>query len=450
MSKRILALTLTLIMAFGLVACGECSHEWTEASCTEASVCTKCSEVNGEPLGHNWNEASCSAPETCSNCGETKGELLPHSYGAWNVNDPDMTRSCTVCGDTETQPLDYKLVLNSALDGIWELYLNENGSNSFDAYSVVAASSVKFDSGICKMYIPKTDGSEITGIEEYLLEIAAVSYDDGTFNFSLVADDSSTMPAMYYTDEEWLVLGFGKDNFHILTKNQLERESLSGIWICPQGGELFYIDLQPDGSFTGEINGPVSGTWHPKPMVDSYDAWYTGFGIIYPQGDVYEAYSGEMWLCSLDMDVEDALRNNYASSITLYNLDGEWLGFEKLINMSLEELQTAQKENADKIVGTWVSDSMKRSGSDGTDSEESSEFSISFNADGSFTSNLPELADATWSYRGVEPNGNSLSIVFDVVFNDNESSLRIDNDDGSMYLSYNSKSAYHSGHFKMA
>lgn len=114
MKKTVLtALIVSLLLT--LVGCG-CEHEWSEATCTEAPVCTKCGESEGEALGHVWEAATCTEPETCKSCGTTQGEALGHTPGSWEydgeVDCLSDTQSaslfCASCGavvDTKTEPL---------------------------------------------------------------------------------------------------------------------------------------------------------------------------------------------------------------------------------------------------------------------------------------------------------------------------------------------------------
>lgn len=83
--KRVLALFILLFTFLMLFACGECEHQWTEATCT--------------------------APKTCSLCGETDGDKAPHAYGEWtetkaaSCNEKgSKTRTCA-CGEAETQEI---------------------------------------------------------------------------------------------------------------------------------------------------------------------------------------------------------------------------------------------------------------------------------------------------------------------------------------------------------
>ena len=45
-------------------------HEWTEATCTEPKTCSVCGETEGDPLGHDFSEASFFKRGVCSRCGE--------------------------------------------------------------------------------------------------------------------------------------------------------------------------------------------------------------------------------------------------------------------------------------------------------------------------------------------------------------------------------------------
>ena len=75
-----------------------CNHPYTEATCTEASVCTQCGEKGSDALNHSYNEATCDAPKTCTRCGTTEGAALGHNR---------VSGTCQRCGDSlgELDPL---------------------------------------------------------------------------------------------------------------------------------------------------------------------------------------------------------------------------------------------------------------------------------------------------------------------------------------------------------
>ena len=72
------------------------NHDWKEATCTQAQTCSKCGEIEGEPLGHEWIEATCTTPRTCGRCGETEGEALGHQLSEATYQQP---ATCSICGE---------------------------------------------------------------------------------------------------------------------------------------------------------------------------------------------------------------------------------------------------------------------------------------------------------------------------------------------------------------
>ncbi len=69
--KKITTILAAVMLVFMLTACGECSHSWKEATCTEPQVCEKCGVSNGEPLGHDWIRKDETTRE-CTRCGLTE------------------------------------------------------------------------------------------------------------------------------------------------------------------------------------------------------------------------------------------------------------------------------------------------------------------------------------------------------------------------------------------
>lgn len=54
---------------------------------------------------HEWNEAACDAPKTCSICGDTEGEPLTHEVNTWEITvkptcsaEGEQQGSCVLCG----------------------------------------------------------------------------------------------------------------------------------------------------------------------------------------------------------------------------------------------------------------------------------------------------------------------------------------------------------------
>ena len=107
MKKKLTLITLTLIFALALSACG-CKHEiWNDANCETPKTCADCGETEGTALGHSWLAATCEAPKTCEVCSKTEGEAKGHD---WKEADCENAKTCTTC----------KLVEGEALGHSWQ------------------------------------------------------------------------------------------------------------------------------------------------------------------------------------------------------------------------------------------------------------------------------------------------------------------------------------------
>lgn len=97
---------IVLLFATGAI----CIHEWTEATCTEAKICSKCNKVEGSELGHEWIEATCTEAKKCQRCNIMEGEALGHvkereivvSKGSI-LEASVIAKVCSVCGENYGQ-----------------------------------------------------------------------------------------------------------------------------------------------------------------------------------------------------------------------------------------------------------------------------------------------------------------------------------------------------------
>lgn len=108
--KKLAVIFAGLLLAIGLSSCSneeekECNHKWTDATCTEPSICSKCNETGVESLGHQWERATCESPKTCNRCGATKGEKREHEWLEATCESP---KTCNHCGATEGEKLEHE------------------------------------------------------------------------------------------------------------------------------------------------------------------------------------------------------------------------------------------------------------------------------------------------------------------------------------------------------
>lgn len=98
---------LLIVLSCILTGCGNpkvCNHTYSEATCTQAKICTKCGDISGLPLGHSWRAATCTQAKTCNKCGKTEGLPLGHSWKAATCKAP---KTCTRCNKTQGEASDH-------------------------------------------------------------------------------------------------------------------------------------------------------------------------------------------------------------------------------------------------------------------------------------------------------------------------------------------------------
>ena len=105
MRKRMIIILYFAIIVHMLAGC--ClKHEFSNATCSESKVCSKCGIKQGDPLGHKYGEATCTTPKICTVCGETEGEKLGHKADKWEITEEatlnkngTRVKKCSVCGE---------------------------------------------------------------------------------------------------------------------------------------------------------------------------------------------------------------------------------------------------------------------------------------------------------------------------------------------------------------
>lgn len=98
MKKFILLISTMAFFLLAFCACGECEHNWTNATCDTPSICTICNKAQGVALGHNWINASCTSPKTCYTCGYKDGEALGHNWSTIMCGEMPFCSSCGTYG----------------------------------------------------------------------------------------------------------------------------------------------------------------------------------------------------------------------------------------------------------------------------------------------------------------------------------------------------------------
>ena len=182
--KKFLIILLFVATALLLISCGECAHEWKDATCDEPKTCTKCGETEGEPTNHalgEWVETPATCTEDGSRtrscvCGqESETETIEktgHSIVEHAAKKPSCTETgwaayetCSRCDYTTYEELpeahDYEMTVVEATctTGGYTLYDCTKCDNSYKA-NETAAKSHSFSDWVIVEASCEADGSK--------------------------------------------------------------------------------------------------------------------------------------------------------------------------------------------------------------------------------------------------------------------------------------------------
>lgn len=104
--KKLICLILVIFVLIILVSTFSCKHEFLDATCENAAICSLCGKEKGDALGHSWDEADCQNPRLCSRCGEKSGKSLGHSWEEATCANP---KKCKHCNETVGKPLGHSV-----------------------------------------------------------------------------------------------------------------------------------------------------------------------------------------------------------------------------------------------------------------------------------------------------------------------------------------------------
>lgn len=169
-------ITVFIILIFASLLLSACCivHDWTEATCTEGSYCTRCGTVRNDAIGHDWQADA--GILTCSRCGEVDDSEERAALGK-PAEVPSVTENSEAPAVTENNPESeaefekYAIVPNMAYK---EVYPFTTGTRDMSALSTTGEISVT-DFGVLPTDSahPKRDGYEW----RYVI-IQATFYDD--------------------------------------------------------------------------------------------------------------------------------------------------------------------------------------------------------------------------------------------------------------------------------
>lgn len=367
-----------------------------DASCEAPRTCTVCGKTEGEALGHTWMDASCENPKICTVCRHTEGEALGHNFEMWTVMEEDMYRVCDYCSYEERSEIDREVLLRQELAGHWRFAcfvwngvfdqrdfeegvefnfdFLEDGSAVFYGGGEAYEGHWEFDN-----YAVGENGEDLYGA--YFLV-------DGIENtgywFWLQLEEAGYYSMIVPIDTE------SGEAYYTLLKSSM----LAGCWEAEVDGKVYSLNLCEDGTFTGDMDGMVSGQWSQGV---SDDWWveavlllkYDQEGISLPSVFELSFSSDTPWSGTI---YEAGGRGSFtpdwgASGLNypVYDHFTEW-NFEPSRKAGTFR-SDAWWDEGQKIPGTWVSKNVRY------------DYTLTVREDGTFTAMLDEEFSGTVRYK---------------------------------------------------
>ena len=123
----------SIALVFVLSALAYFVPGWTPATCETPETHRLLGVTRGEALGHKYTLATCTEPSVCEVCGEMSEGPIGHDWSAptytWSSDNSSVTakRSCSICGETETETVKTTGVVLTAAT------CTENGKTTYTA-----------------------------------------------------------------------------------------------------------------------------------------------------------------------------------------------------------------------------------------------------------------------------------------------------------------------------
>lgn len=258
-------------------------HDYGDATCDQAAVCTVCGFDNGgEPIGHAWTDATCTAPKTCSRCGGTEGDALGHDMAEANCLAPS---TCTRCGHTEGDKEAHTIEMVSTAQSV--KYVCPLCNSSFTLGTYYHLNGTKYD-GMTIVWAAKdkeafiTDDSNRPIITEdgyYELVKKETTEDKNQIQFWLPSEDKV---ATVFTSDNGGV-GFLSFKFNGYMDQNFDMKIIDGSsggarWSAEWCIEKAFFNLLPPETKDGKTTTKIIGwndlvLWEGEVGADKFTGW---------------------------------------------------------------------------------------------------------------------------------------------------------------------------------
>ena len=389
MKSRLFSVFFILLLAVSLVGCN-CSHDWTEADCANPQTCAKCQEIGTPALGHEWLDATCTNAQVCSRCGTLQGEALGHSYGEWDLGEDQMSHTCLVCSYVETTEIDRELCLESLLPGYWDFFgmYTDTGYTPAAKVNILGIGFHFAADKTATFHMPETGTQQVTwSFDSYKQENGSDSY------YFTLTGETQTYPmclrhnlsgATTQPEKELILLS--KQLLLFSQYNSLN-DKLVGNWgiTTDQWGNILgnpgnWLTFRADRTVSGNLNGAIEGVWY---VVANY---YTSFLAPDNYSILIESNNGEInHVLTFTPGTKSSLDVRIGAAIHRFSPSSE---------KALEQIKIANEIH----LGTWTSTEVQYLGQT---ERMTSDYSVTFHADGTFTANLGNEFKGSWMLRRI-------------------------------------------------
>ena len=394
--KKLLQLYVVVVLALSLAGCA-CQHEWSDAGCEAPAVCGKCNETGAPALGHAFTDASCAAPETCIRCAATRGEALPHSFGKWMLNDPEMYRSCAICGAEERTPIDYGIYLHQVLPGQWDF------ASAVTHYGVMGPENLRWNAigfcanisedGICRVF----NGSELFEATWEFRDHISENGEDRDYFVLNLEDGSQALMCLLTTGSDQELHFFYDETRYVRMKksdNDQVAAALTACWTGSDGDKLYMLNLEKNRCLSGSINGePISGIWSLGPVEVN-----NGYRSV--EMKLYFAQQG--YPCNINLGSVEEPLEEYLEKLVFagWNLPT----FRKRDPVDVMKLEAGMPLSGRKLVGTWQAENLKvRDLKTGLETELPADAaSLEVAENGTYVLSLDHQITGTWEFQNLD------------------------------------------------
>lgn len=393
--KRFFTLMMAIALMLALVGCGGCEHEWTAADCLNAAACSKCGEIGEPALGHDWAAAACVSPETCTRCGEVRGEPLDHVYGEWTLGETEMIRICESCGSEESAEPDREAYLHQRLKGRWEYYGTNMLGQWTDPYQTPWFTYAEYDGAGNLHYV--------TGQVHRDMQVVYTGYDaarDIYTGYAVTEKDTRTPLELEMREQgDLLTINAGGEMEVVYCQYQRSGSALLGIWTATENGTLYSVTLNGDGTFTGNLDGEVSGSWLVLPGGDDGGCGEGGCMLYYEQNGQWRNVTGEVYSFAAAPGMQE--KSGERNLLLYTQTSADPLNLKPADEATLDILKTSQAEAPEKILGEWSSLAIREWNGSRHIPRSILDYVLTVRDDGTFTLSMDEEIQGTWSFDSV-------------------------------------------------